>query len=102
MANKWYNKVARRGEITRFVETVLKKGGNVGEVGFIIKTNITIEPLDSIPDLTGKELVGYIRDGNYSAYADKPEVFKHKRFNLLAHSITGFRLYGDVIILKKN
>ena len=101
MANKWYNKVARRGEITRFVETVLK-GGNIGKVGFIIKTNITIEPLDSIPDLTGKELVGYIRDENYSVYADKPEVFKQKRFNLLAHSITGFRLYGDVIILKKN
>ena len=26
MANKWYNKGARRGEITRFGETVLKKG----------------------------------------------------------------------------
>lgn len=89
----------RSGELTRFVETVLKKEL---EIGFVIKTDMTIEFLEDLPDLDNQEVINYIRDENYDIYVEKFGILKKRRFNIMAYSILGFRLYGDVLILKKN
>lgn len=106
MPKKMYNVI---NPITDFIARCLPD--HDVQIGLILKTDHTIDLIKNYETITLEKMqesvggliepVRYIQDVNYDVIVDEEGVLKEKPFNLLAFTVTGFNLFGNVLILKK-